>query len=253
MQHLTHSDYSRLLEFVGGLLEHRNAWSFGANIVRLTADLVPGAIIAFDQIEVGGAVYSIDHNVPLEASEQQQMHSRLMEVYQQNPIYNYIQQGGTGPVVDIADLAPRRELMRTDFYQDIFRPHGIQHQVNVLLSRPGWINTLTINSHRSIGARTKTLLSLASRHLRVAHRVAWEAERAGLVTAEEILDPLTQREVEVMKWLCAGKRNGEIAIILACSARTIDKHVEHILRKTSAETRTAAVQNWQTRSRRRPT
>lgn len=244
MERLTHSDYARLLDFVGGLLEARDVAGFAANIVRLTSALLPGAIVAFDQIEVSGTFYGIDHNLPLDPAAQQRMHSRLMEVYQQNPIYNYIQGGGTGPVVDLADLASRRELMRTDFYQDIFRPYGIEHQVNVLLSRPGWINTLTINSDRAITARTKTMLALASRHLCTAHRIVWDAERAELKPANTPALGLTMREVEVMKWLQEGKRNGEIAVILGCSTRTIDKHVENILRKTGAETRTGAVQAW---------
>ena len=244
MERLTHSDYARLLDFVGGLLEPRDVTGFAANIVRLTAKLLPGAIVAFDQIEVGGSFYGFDHNVPLDLADQKRMHSRLMEVYQQNPIYQYIQGGGTGPVVDLADLASRRELKSTDFYQDIFRPCGIEHQVNVLLSRPGWINTLTINSDRPITARTKTMLTLASRHLCAAHRMVWDAERAVSTTACSPGLGLTSREVEVMKWLQEGKRNGEIAIILGCSTRTIDKHVENILRKTGAETRTGAVQMW---------
>ena len=244
MERLTHSDYARLLDFVGGLLEPRDVAGFASSVVRLTADLLPGAIVAFDQIEVSGSFYAIDHNVPLDLAAQQRMHSRLMEVYQQNPIYNYIQSGGAEPVVDLADLAPRRELMPTDFYQDIFRPYGIEHQVNVLLSRPGWINTLTINSDRAITARTKTMLALASRHLRAAHRIVWGAERAASQTANAPVFGFTVRELEVMKWLQEGKRNGEIAIILGCSTRTIDKHVENILRKTGAETRTGAVQTW---------
>ncbi len=244
MERLTHSDYARLLDFVGGLLEPREIGSFGEGIVRLTSELLPGAIVAFDQIEVGGSFYGFDHNVPLDLADQQRMHSRLMEVYQQNPIYEYIQGGGTGPVVDLVDLAPRREFMRTDFYQDIFRPYGITHQVSVLLARPGWINTLTINHDRPINARSKTLLTLASRYLSLAHRNAWSAERVIPVSGDTPGISLTMREIEVMGWLREGKRNGEIAIILACSTRTIDKHVENILRKTGAETRTAAVQAW---------
>jgi DNA-binding CsgD family transcriptional regulator len=231
MERLSHSDYARLLDFVGGLLEPRNVRDFGESIVRLTSDLLPGAIVAFDQIELAGPFYGLDHNV-----------------YQQNPIYNYIQRGGTGPVVDLADLAPRSELMRTDFYQDIFRPYGIEHQVSVLLSRPGWINTLTINSERAISARTKTMLALASNHLRVAHRLVWNAERASTEVADSVSLNLTPREIDVMNWLSRGKRNAEIATILACSRRTIDKHVENILRKTGAETRTAAVQTWTSRT-----
>lgn len=51
---------------------------------------------------------------------------------------------------------------------------------------------------------------------------------------------LSRRETEVLAWVTEGKRNGEIATILGASYRTIDKHVEHILRKLGVESRTAA-------------
>jgi DNA-binding CsgD family transcriptional regulator len=51
---------------------------------------------------------------------------------------------------------------------------------------------------------------------------------------------LSRRETEVLAWVTEGKRNGEIATILGASGRTIDKHVEHILRKLGVENRTAA-------------
>jgi DNA-binding CsgD family transcriptional regulator len=51
----------------------------------------------------------------------------------------------------------------------------------------------------------------------------------------------TPREAEVFSWMREGKRNREIAMILACSERTVEKHVESILKKTGAETRSGAV------------
>src|SRR6476661_832871 len=50
---------------------------------------------------------------------------------------------------------------------------------------------------------------------------------------------LTARELEVVEWIAAGKRNREIGKILGCSPRTVQKHVEHILEKLQVETRTA--------------
>jgi DNA-binding CsgD family transcriptional regulator len=51
---------------------------------------------------------------------------------------------------------------------------------------------------------------------------------------------LTEREREVVAQIGAGKTNGEIATILATSARTVQKHLEHIFQKLGVETRTAA-------------
>jgi DNA-binding CsgD family transcriptional regulator len=52
--------------------------------------------------------------------------------------------------------------------------------------------------------------------------------------------PVTEREREVLALVAAGKTNVEIATILAISARTVQKHLEHIFQKLGVETRTAA-------------
>ena len=51
---------------------------------------------------------------------------------------------------------------------------------------------------------------------------------------------LTSRETEVARWLAQGKTNLEIGLILAISRRTVEKHVESILRKLGVENRVAA-------------
>ena len=51
---------------------------------------------------------------------------------------------------------------------------------------------------------------------------------------------LTPREREVLYWVSEGKTNGQIGVILNASARTIQKHLEHIFQKLGVETRTSA-------------
>jgi DNA-binding CsgD family transcriptional regulator len=51
---------------------------------------------------------------------------------------------------------------------------------------------------------------------------------------------LTPRELEVLAWVTKGKTNPEIAQILGMSARTVQKHLEHIYQKLGVETRTTA-------------
>ncbi len=52
---------------------------------------------------------------------------------------------------------------------------------------------------------------------------------------------LTRRESEVLHWLCEGKSNAEIGIILGRSSNTMRKHMEHIFAKLGVENRAAAV------------
>ncbi len=70
------------------------------------------------------------------------------------------------------------------------------------------------------------------------HQVAVELLRSpdGLAA----ITGLTQREVEVLKWICAGKNNPEIALILDISINTVRNHVASILDKLMVENRMAA-------------
>ncbi|HEY0946210.1 MAG TPA: helix-turn-helix transcriptional regulator [Opitutaceae bacterium] len=63
---------------------------------------------------------------------------------------------------------------------------------------------------------------------------------------------LTRRENEILDWVSEGKRNGEIALILGISARTVEKHLEHVFEKLGVETRTAAIREALARRRNPP-
>jgi DNA-binding NarL/FixJ family response regulator len=51
---------------------------------------------------------------------------------------------------------------------------------------------------------------------------------------------LTRRETDVLNLLAEGRANAEIATELGLSARTVEKHVEHILQKLGVKSRAAA-------------
>lgn len=51
---------------------------------------------------------------------------------------------------------------------------------------------------------------------------------------------LTGREAEVLLWIVQGKSNRDVAEILACSPRTVNKHLEQVYGKLQVENRTAA-------------
>ena len=51
---------------------------------------------------------------------------------------------------------------------------------------------------------------------------------------------LTPRAAEVLLWLCQGKTNGNIALILGISESTVKKHVQEVFGKLGVETRGAA-------------
>ena len=52
---------------------------------------------------------------------------------------------------------------------------------------------------------------------------------------------LTNRELEILKWLKDGKSNSETSLIMGLSIKTIEYHVGNILKKLSAASRSTAV------------
>ncbi len=52
---------------------------------------------------------------------------------------------------------------------------------------------------------------------------------------------LSERAQEVLGWMVEGKRNSEIATLLDISERTVEKHVEAVLRAFNAENRATAI------------
>ncbi len=52
---------------------------------------------------------------------------------------------------------------------------------------------------------------------------------------------ITNREADVLRLVAAGRSNKEIAAHLHLSPRTVEKHVENLLRKTGSRSRTQLV------------
>jgi DNA-binding CsgD family transcriptional regulator len=94
--------------------------------------------------------------------------------------------------------------------------------------------------------RQRLILNLLHPHIVQAIHIAERIDqrRNGRIptNADELSEVfcLTPRECEIARWVTDGKTNPEIAIILGTSPRTIEKHMESILRKLGVENRTAA-------------
>lgn len=89
-------------------------------------------------------------------------------------------------------------------------------------------------------------LNLIVDHGRGQHLLVLEEE--SLRAPPSTLDGLglTGRESEVLTWVAQGKTNPEIGMILGMSARTVQKHLEHVFEKLGVESRTGAIlKAWQ--------
>ena len=69
----------------------------------------------------------------------------------------------------------------------------------------------------------------------------------GAASSDAIPGKLSEREIEIMQWVCRGKTNGEIGQILDISFFTVKNHLQRIFRKLDVLNRAQAVskiRNW---------
>ncbi len=76
---------------------------------------------------------------------------------------------------------------------------------------------------------------VAEKVLSQFQKLAWQKD------AEDIMSPLTPREIEILNYIAKGYLNKQIAMELGISEQTIKNHVTSILRKLNANARTEAV------------
>lgn len=77
--------------------------------------------------------------------------------------------------------------------------------------------------------------------------VVFEALRRTTPAAAEpgdLVDPLTEREAEIMNLIAQGSTNAEIAAGLFLSEKTVKNHVNHVYAKLGARTRAQATALW---------
>jgi two-component system NarL family response regulator len=97
------------------------------------------------------------------------------------------------------------------------------------------------------GARGYLFKDMARKELIYAIRAVAKGRRyipaqVGTRIAENLPRPgLTAREIEVLQFIAAGRRNKEIAYEIGVSEATVNAHVKHILEKLNASDRTQAV------------
>ncbi|MDM0045909.1 helix-turn-helix transcriptional regulator [Variovorax dokdonensis] len=143
--------------------------------------------------------------------------------------------------VRVPDAGPRGGGVDRSVAVPLFA--GQRTVVSVVLTRRG----------ADFGPRDRERLELLRPHLAFlygrAARSRQGAAHSGQAQANAPMDAagpqwpagLTAREADVMRWLMAGKTDAEIGALLSISARTVQKHLEHVYIKLGVETRTAAV------------
>lgn len=127
---------------------------------------------------------------------------------------------------------------RRSHYRLVDSKHGIEDTLTLFLS-PAHGALVTLHAG-SKGSHFESMVSApAQKFGSIAEALI--AARGGFNDRTPAPKPrLTKREAEILHWVAEGKRNAEIATILALSAHTVRNHLENVFAKLQVETRTAA-------------
>ncbi|PTY03049.1 hypothetical protein DB346_07290 [Verrucomicrobia bacterium LW23] len=244
MHRLSHRTLQMFSKSVLKLYSLEEPGEINKRMVECVSMLVSGDFISSEILDSRRGFYESHSNVRMPNHDK--WVKRNAELVHQHPVVPYVLGGGKQEVLSPCDLVPKREFQRTDLFNEAFRAIGTE-QLFTLIPNKGTIMGVVVNRFRAYTESERTLLKLLRPHLVRAYEVAQvslRAQNAGIAlpSPADLYDRgLTDREIDVLKWMREGKSDREIGIILGISHRTVNHHVASILRKLGVETRVAAI------------
>ena len=217
---------------------------FPAHVHHAFAHLLPAICVSYDEFNVRKGVLhnEIDRKFPL---SDQELLDRWANVAPHHPGVAYYREGGKLPSMAVSSLISQRQLRDTILYQDFWKWVGVKDQLFATIPIGGDMVGVAVSHDAVFSSEDVFLMELVQPHFVQAYQNSRIIGSSRGRIGEVDFTPwrragLTQRECEVLLWVMEGKRNSEIAIILAISPRTAKVHVERILAKLGVETRAAA-------------
>ena len=150
--------------------------------------------------------------------------------------------GDLHSIIKISDFYSSRQWHANGMYSDIYRPQGLEHELQLCLADPterttGPGRTVRLFFFRQSGPdfseRDRAVLTLLRPHLDQAYL---DAERR-----RHPVPRLTPRQIGLLRLVAAGHTNIQIARRLGISDGTVRRHLENIYGRLQVSSRTAAV------------
>jgi DNA-binding CsgD family transcriptional regulator len=142
------------------------------------------------------------------------------EVMHEHPVCRQWRKDGRFSALRMSDVVTQRELRGNRFYQEVFRPWGMEYELKVRLTSPSWhAKTFMFNRKhgRDFTKRDRLVLELLTPHL----SRLWHAARTRRVlsSALDVLESATEAEPRGV--LLLGQR-GEVEFASAPARRLLD-------------------------------
>jgi len=241
---LSHKDFVRLEQAIFELYEFRDLERFRQEVPAILLKLMPSVYCFWTDFAVdsvasrqtpAGRVESHSRATP-------ELVKKLKAGLRNQPFTEYSIKGDEETALKLSGFLGHVQF-RASAIHYVYREHGLRFKVRVSVNRgPGKAAGVgVLDGKRVFTQRDRLVLNLLRRHFNRAHRNAKLATaRLAGSTKSLLAYGLTPRETAVAQWLAGGKTNPEIALILRCGTRTIEKHMERILEKLGVENRAAA-------------
>jgi DNA-binding CsgD family transcriptional regulator len=240
-------DGARLQAAVLALHSHRNLEGFRRAVAGIFMDLVPADYFSLGDGRIDLAkrsfqVLNIWESRPVRLGALREAFVRT--IFEHPFVLYFMQHGPPEGALILSDFLTLPQLRRTRFYQESLLPANFGRLISIgSVSGPG-LATLTLARPASapdFSERDRRMVELLQPHFDLA-RTNIERESLARASRTRSLSSagLTPREIEVALWLAQGKTNPETALILDGPVRTIEKHVERILRKLGVDNRVEA-------------
>jgi DNA-binding CsgD family transcriptional regulator len=238
IKRLRRCDLERALEFVHETASAPTDQPFPPSVLEHLSQLVAGDWVVYVEWDLRArASPKLMADVPRvpTPSDVAEATFRLCPTY---PLSILRLSGATKPQV-LSDFLPRRRLHRLEYYHEVLRPMGIEHQLRLWLPAPATTSRVFYFNRSSTGGdfgdRERALLELLRPFLAALHARFTHHENGDVGVAR-----LTDRETQILQLVARGKTNREIALLLVVSEHTVRKHLENVYEKLGVHTRTAA-------------
>jgi DNA-binding CsgD family transcriptional regulator len=178
MERLRASDVRHLLRFVGGAYTIAPRGGFRLHTLARLRSLVPSNMTAWVETQIGGPgveAIASPHDLLPDGPR------RFARIRNEHPVLAHFERSRSGGAMKLSDFFSRAECHRQRFYQEFFRPAGVEHQISIALpSRGPRLVRITLNRARGdFSERDRLVLNLVRPHVAQAWRSARALERIG--------------------------------------------------------------------------
>jgi DNA-binding CsgD family transcriptional regulator len=260
-QMLKNQDLLQAMQCVRALIEAADYEEFVATLVRVFCPLMNAKICGYNEADpVRKRFTFVIH--PREIISDARI-KIWVDHAQENPlVQNAMKNPDDFAVYKITDFIEQREFRKTTLCRKLYAEMGAEYQIALRLPLPDSPAVAVVfNRAHDFTERDRELLTLLQpviaaaycnvqrmSNLQLSQQEYKSAVRASNEARQALVErlSLSHRQNEVFRLLLQGKSNKQIAAKLKLSVRTIEKYVEHLLKKLNVPTRAAACARFQT-------